>query len=86
MGLEIKNSVLKHKKSLIILAISLGICFICALGSCLVQNSFGKVDVKEHVMTYKELSDQIKANDKKYGKILAHPSSHHRPPKWDSWF
>lgn len=70
MGLEIKNSVLKHKKSLIILAISLGICFICALGSCLVQNSFGKVDVKEHVMTYKELSDQIKANDKKYGKNI----------------
>lgn len=61
---------LKHKKSLILLAISLGVCFISALGSSLVQNSFGGVGVKEYVMTYQQLSDEIKANNKANGKNI----------------
>lgn len=68
--MDIKNNMLKHKKSIIMLAISLVVCFICALGASLVQSSFGSVNVKEYVMTYQQISDQIKANSKQYGKNI----------------
>ncbi len=68
--MNIKNYINKHKKSFIMLAVSLIVCFVCAIGASLAQNSFGKVKVKEYVMTYQQLSDQIKANNTKYGKNI----------------
>lgn len=66
--METKDFVHKHKISIIMLAVSLIVSFICALGASLTQNSFGSVDVKDYVMTYQKLSDQIVANNQKYGK------------------
>jgi len=68
--MNIKNYIHNHKKSFIMLTVSLVVCLVCALGASLTQNSFGKVKVKEYVMTYQQLSDQIKANNTKNGKNI----------------
>jgi dienelactone hydrolase len=58
------------KKAKIMFIGALCVCFICALGASLVQDSFGKVHVKSYVMTFQQISDRIKVNNQKYNKYI----------------